>query len=363
MANRSIEFDIVGNDKASGNLRGVQGAIADLGKKIAGFFTASALFDRALGLAQQGFSAFITTLQDTAALNDQAKAAGLTTAEFQRLGIAAHEAGLDQQGLMKGLKTIKEFLRDARIEGSKQSEVLRALGYSQEEITSGNIDAMSAMMRISGAVEAATTSQEKYNVAASVFGAKAQELIPLLDGLRNALAAAAAEDIIGDKTIQNLDDAEKRVDRLIRRLKVLTAEAAGTLRLPNVIPGTDLVNVGIAAGLAITEPDKRKQIPVSEKDKAAAEALGKLGMKSVGSAMGNVSTAQSLGMATSIALAQQQTAYLATIAANTAPQPGSAIPGRTDFTKPADATAAELSATYQNIRYTTSPTSKMRPAR
>lgn len=362
-----MQFDVVANDKATGPMRGVQTALNDLSKKVAGFFTASALFDRALGLVQQGFHALVQTLQDTAALKDQATAAGLTTAEFQRLGIAAKEAGLDQQGLMKGLKTMKEFLRDARVEGSKQAEVLRALGFSQTEITDGNIDAMDAMTRLAGAVEASDTAQKKYNVAASVFGAKAQELIPLLDSLRSAMAAAAAEPIISDQTIDSLDKAEKRIDRMVRLLKVLTAEAAVNVKAPNVIPGADIVNLGLGVALNAANATAPKPVPVTEKDKATAEALGKLGIgqnaASIAGGIGGVSSAQSLGMATSIALAQQQTAYLATIAANTAPQSGSAIPGRTDFTKPADATAAELSATYQNIRYTTSPTSKMRPAR
>lgn len=362
-----MQFDIVANDKATGPISGVEKAVGELSKKIAGFFTATALFDRALGLLQQGFQAFVDTLKDTAALNDQAKAAGLTTDEFQRLGIAAKEAGLDQQALMKGLKTIKEFLRDARVEGSRQADVLKALGYSQDDITSGNVDAMEAMMRLSGAVEAAETAQQKYNVAASIFGAKAQELIPLLDGLRTAMAQAAAEPIVSQQSIDRLDQAEKRVDRMIRLLKVMSAETVSNLKIPGAIPGGDLANLGITVGTAALDASRPKPIPVTEKDKANAEALAKLGMTSASGSSGGisgVSSAQSLGMATSIALAQQQTAYLATIAANTSPDSGGALPGRTNFTRPADATESDLRDTYTAIKYRRSPVmSRPGPAR
>lgn len=371
---RSIEFDITANDKATGTLRGVKDAIGQLSDRMGTFFTVSTLLDRALGLVQQGFQFIAQTLKDTAALNDQAKAAGLTTDEFQRLGIAAAEAGLNQEGLMRGLKLTKEFLRDARAEGSKQAQVLLALGYSQEQVTSGNIDAMDAMMRVSGAVEAATSSQEKYNVAASVFGARAQELMPLLDGLRNAIASAASEPIVSQSSIDNLDKADKKIDRLIRLLKTATAEGANFM-LSGGGPmafGLTTPTMGLTYGSAMFTQFGEKQaqpsIPVTEKDKAAAAALGKLGITAAtgggAAGMGNVSAAQSLGMATSIALAQQQTAYLATIAANTSPQSGGAIPGRTNFTKPADATSEELNVAYRNIRYTTAPSTRMaRPAR
>jgi len=104
---------------------------------------------------------------------------------------------------------------------------------------------------------------------------------------------------------------------------------------------------------------------VTADDKLAAEALGRLDAKAAAGAAGgsaSISTAQSLGMATSLALAQQQTAYLATIAANTNPQMGAVIPGASNFTRP-DATASELRDTYQRIKYGPSPTSKIRPAR
>ena len=377
MASRSIEFDVVANDKASGKLKGVEAVIGELGQRIGKMFTATALFDRALGYLEQGMSAFIQTIKDTSALKDQAAAAGLTTDEYQRLAIAAQDAGLSQEQMMKGLKTMKEALRDARVEGSQQARVLLALGYSQKQISEGSIDAMDAMYKLSGAVQAATTPQEKYNIAASLFGTKAQELIPLLDGFRDAMNRASQEEIISERNIQKLDDAEKRIERMQRRLKTFAmttvaeqgpAAAGGLINVPaaGTAPGIGGLLANIAGGFLKAGEGKIAPAPITQADKDAATALGKLGKTAAtgGTAgMAGVSSAQSLGMATSVALAQQQTAYLATIAANTSPSMGGAIPGRTNFTRP-DATASELRNTYTSIRYTTSPTSKQaRPAR
>ena len=376
MASRSIEFEVIANDKASAKLRTVKDAVSELGTRIGQMFTATALFDRALGYLERGVSAFVQSVKDAAAINDLAKAAGLTNQEYQRLGIAAQDAGLSQEQMMKGLKTMKEALRDARVEGSRQAQVFAALGYSQEQIASGSIEAIDAMTRLSAAVGAATTPQEKYNIAASVFGTKAQELIPLLDDFRAAMQRASKETIISDETIDKLDKFDKLTDRAKRRGSVISATAASFAMTPEggalvgnaLLPGIGSLQ-GRVAGMMLQQALKdnnQAPAPVTQADKDAANALGKLGRTAAtgGSAgMAGISSAQSLGMATSIALAQQQTAYLATIAANTSPSMGGVIPGGTNITRP-DATASELRDVYNSIRYTTSPTSKLpRPAR
>ena len=368
---RSIEFDIVANDKATGKLSGLKKELSDFGGRIAGMFTATALLDRGLSMASEAFSAFMANMKNVGNLNDVAKAAGLTTAEYQRLAAAAQEAGVEQQGLMKGLKTVKEFIRDAQVEGSKQSKVLAVMGYTQEQVTSGNVDAMEVMMKLSAAVEGADTAQQKYNVAAAVLGTKAQELVPLLDGLRSAMSRVSEEEIITQKTIDKIDDVTKKLERLFRLLlkgqaeladRLLTPEGgqiAGTI-LGGFVPGGGMGMggaLGRTAGGMISTPTPGAP-PPSQADKDTAKGLAALGAtgaakSALGAGGANVSTAQGLGMATSMALAQAQTNYLATIANNTAPQMGAgSMPGRSNFTKP-DATRAELDENAYNINWGT----------
>jgi len=367
---RSIEFDIVANDKATGKLSGLKKELSDFGGRIAGMFTATALLDRGLSMASEAFSAFMANMKNVGNLNDVAKAAGLTTAEYQRLAAAAQEAGVEQQGLMKGLKTVKEFIRDAQVEGSKQSKVLAVMGYTQEQVTSGNVDAMEVMMKLSAAVEGADTAQQKYNVAASVLGTKAQELVPLLDGLRSAMSRVSEEEIITQKTIDKIDDVTKKLERLFRISlkgqaeiadKLLTPEGgqiAGTI-IGAAIPGGGMGMggaLGRTAGGMISTPTPGAP-PPSQADKDTAKGLAALGAtgaakSALGAGGANVSTAQGLGMATSIALAQAQTNYLATIANNTAPVMGGAsMPGTSNFTRP-DASYEEFSAAAQRARFT-----------
>jgi hypothetical protein len=350
-------------------LSGLKKELSDFGGRIAGMFTATALLDRGLSMASEAFSAFMANMKNVGNLNDVAKAAGLTTAEYQRLAAAAQEAGVEQQGLMKGLKTVKEFIRDAQVEGSKQSKVLAVMGYTQEQVTSGNVDAMEVMMKLSAAVEGADTAQQKYNVAASVLGTKAQELVPLLDGLRSAMSRVSEEEIITQKTIDKIDDVTKKLERLFRISLKGQAELADHLLTPEggqiagtiigaAIPGGGMGMggaLGRTAGGMISTPTPGAP-PPSQADKDTAKGLAALGAtgaakSALGAGGSNVSTAQGLGMATSMALAQAQTNYLATIANNTAPQMGAgSMPGRSNFTKP-DATRAELDETALNIRF------------
>jgi hypothetical protein len=368
---RSIEFDIVANDKATGKLSGLKKELSDFGNKIAGMFSATALLDRGLSMASDAFSTFMQTLKDVGNLNDAAKAAGLTTTEYQKLSAAAQEAGLSQEAFMKGLKTVKEFIRDAQAEGSKQSKVLKLMGYNQEQVTSGNVDAMEVMLKLSSAVEGADTAQQKYNVAASVLGAKAQELVPLLDGMRTAMSRVSDQEIIPQSTIDKLDDFDKKLERARRQGRATQAEIGNRLLTPEggqlagsilgaFVPGGGGLNMGGVlgrmAGTAISTPTPGAPPPTAA-DKDMAKGLAALGAtgaekSALGAGGANVSTAQGLGMATSMALAQAQTNYLATIANNTAPSLGSgAIPGRSDFTK-ADASYEEFSASAQRARFT-----------
>jgi hypothetical protein len=375
---RSIEFDIVANDKATGKLSGLKKELSDFGGRIAGMFTATALLDRGLSMAADAFSKFMQTLKKVGNLNDAAKAAGLTTTEYQKLSAAADEAGLSQESFMKGLKVVKEFIRDAQTEGSKQSKVLKVLGYTQEQVTSGNIDALEVMLKLSAAVEAAKSAQEKYNVAASVLGSKAQELVPLLDGMRNAMARVSDQEIIPQETIDRVDLFYKKLGRFGRFRDAAIAEVGNNLLTPETVgnlgslvglatPGLGMQSagkVGKGLGDVLFAPPPNAPPPTAQ-DKEMAKGLAALGAtgaakSALGAGGANVSTAQGLGMATSMALAQAQTNYLATIASNTAPSLGSgSIPGQSNFTKP-DATREELDALATNIRFGTKPSRMLR---
>jgi hypothetical protein len=374
---RSIEFDIVANDKATCKLSGLKKEMSDFGNRIAGMFSATVLLDRGLAMASDAFSTFMQTLKDVGNLNDAAKAAGLTTSEYQKLAAAAQEAGLEQMQFMKGLKTVKEFIRDAQVEGSKQSKVLQLMGYTQEQVTSGNADAMEVLMKLSAAVEGADTAQQKYNVAASVLGSKAQELVPLLDGMRTAMARVSEQEIIPQSTIDKLDDFDKKLERLRRQSRASQAEIGNRLLTPEggqvagsilggFVPGGIGMGgaLGRTAGAMVSTPTPGAPPPTAA-DKDMAKGLAALGAtgaakSALGAGGANVSTAQGLGMATSMALAQAQTNYLATIASNTAPSLGAgSIPGRSNFTKP-DATREELDTLATNIRFSSKPSRMLR---
>jgi hypothetical protein len=182
--------------------------------------------------------------------------------EFQKLKFAAEQSGLSIEQLGKGYKDLRNLVKDAgnAAEAGKTNDpkvgVLKALGFSMDEIKSKGISADEILQRLAISISSLTDEQAKFDAVTSVFGDKiAMDMIPLLSNyneLRENMAKAPYA------TVEQAD----QLDRLGDKLDAMALEA-------QVTAGTAMANaLGITAG-AVGAAPQATMTPGS------AEAFGK----------------------------------------------------------------------------------------
>jgi len=330
---RSLQFDIVANDKATGTLKGVQGAASNFAKSIGGMvtglFALQAVLSRVMSFGQQSFAW-------AAGLGEAAAGIGITTAELQQLQYAATQSGVEVGKLQKAFLDLRKTLRDAQGGNQQAIAVMAALGYTQEQVAKGNISAMDAFLRVSGAISAATTEQEKFNIATALFGDKvATDMIRVLGNVETLKKNISDTPLITDAEIDKFDKLDDKVNKFYSNARVFFARA------------------GFAIGQSLTTFGEVKRAPTAEapkaeptaQEKAAAAALGKLGRpasagKSAGAIAGGGSeqftALQQIGGAAGFMMGgrgkSEELSALEKIEENT--RPGGTVPanGSTNFT-------------------------------
>jgi hypothetical protein len=346
---RSLQFDIVANDKASAKMKGVQnsakGFAAELGKYFAGFASLQ-------GIANQLLVTFQRAFEWGSGLKDAAAAVGLSVVEYQRLEYAAGQAGVAVDKMQKSFLELRKKVREASSGNEQAVGVLKALGYSQEQIVSGNIDAMDAFMRVAEAISAAKTEQEKFSIATAFFGEEvAKDLLKIMGEYHQLKKAMAEAPIISEKEAELLDRAADRLDYIAARIKVISAQVM-------LNPGLlfPLFNPGAAASMfiqgkameAFTRPENAPPPSQEAIDRGkqiidAGRKAGKGSAELAGGAASGLLTAAAIGGAAgfrpSSRMADRTQETLDQIEVNT--RPGTPVPanGSTDFSKPEDGPA------------------------
>lgn len=192
----------------------------DLTKRFAGLFTATALFDRGLG--------YITkTFQEIAAYSNQAKRAGLSVEDFQRVSNAAKLSDVSIMAVSKAMREIRKTTSEAAAGNEKQRKSLEDLGFTSQEINSGNIEATEVLIRLARAYGLAKNEAQKFGVATSVLSDKTgAELIPLLESGPEDLSRAMGRRVVSQA---QADAADQASDNLDTAGQDLTIAAGGIL--------------------------------------------------------------------------------------------------------------------------------------
>jgi hypothetical protein len=341
---RSLQFDIVANDKATAKMKGVQqaaqGFASQLGKYFAGFASAQAIAGQVMATFQRAF-------EWGSGLKDAAAAVGLTVEEFQRLEYAAQQSGVSVEKMQKAFLDLRKTVRDASGGNEQAARVLRALGYSQEQITAGNIDSMDAFMRVAEAISAAKTEQEKFNIATAFFGDKvAQDLLKVMGSYSELKKVMAETPLISEREAEMLDRAGDRLDFIAARIKVITAQTmlnpGGLFALFNPAAAGSMFLQGKIMDAA-TRPGKEPPPSQEAIDRGkqvidAGRKAGKGSAELAGGAAAGLLTAAAIGGAAgfrpSSRMADRTQETLDQIEANTRPAPDIPANGATDFTKP-----------------------------
>lgn len=351
---RSLQFDIVANDKASAKLKDVENVASKFAKSVGGMVTGFFALENIIGRI---ISFGAETLNWASNLKDSAAAVGLTVTQFQQLQYAAGQAGVDVGQMQKAFLDLRKTMRDAQGGNAQAIAVFKALGYTNEQIASGNIDVMDAFLRVSKAISAASTEQEKFNIATAVFGDKvAMNLLKVLGNYAELKQNIANTPLIGEGEAEKLDRLSDRYERLLAIAKQLFT--LGFLTAPSGmvgnLPGGRLIN--IAAEMAGSYLDEKpKPEPVTQQDKDAAAALAAAGQKQnkgLGIPTGSpaFTTLAQIGGAAGFngrSGSSPELTALEKIEENTRPKSEVPANGSTNFTKPAESGGTPATATTE----------------
>lgn len=179
----------------------------ELTARFAGLFAASSLFDR-------GLNFLVGSFQKIAGLGAQAKKAGLSVEDYQRVSNAAALADVSVQGVAKALREIRKQSAEAATGNEKSRKALEDLGFTADEINSGNIEATEVLARLARAYSMARTEAERYTVATSILSDRTgTELIPLLAEGEQSLRGAFRGKVVSQQQADAADAAADALDK------------------------------------------------------------------------------------------------------------------------------------------------------
>lgn len=135
----------------------------------------------AMNLVNEYIDKHIKGFERIAAVSNDAKKAGISAEDYQRLSNAAEMTGVSIDALGNALKKIRETTTAAADSNDKAIESLKALGYTDEQVRSGQIRGLDVLMRISRQYQAGTTQAQKYAAATALLGSAGADLIPVLE--------------------------------------------------------------------------------------------------------------------------------------------------------------------------------------
>jgi len=222
MANQQLGFEVVGKSNAT-EVMGKAGKEADkLANKLKsafdfkgaltgafiGAFGAAALLNKAISTITESFKG----MADVA---DQAGKAGISAVEFDKLSFAAEDAGVSTRTLSKSIRELRFMMKDAQTDAQKMSALTKGLGYSEEEVRSGQIKSIELFQRVAQAISTQETDTQKLAIATAFFGDKvANDMLPVLQ------AIAKDPDIFKGLVVSS-EEAYAAADKLDTRLAKL----------------------------------------------------------------------------------------------------------------------------------------------
>jgi len=213
-----LEFTISAKDQASKAVQTVQKKIQDLGKDLAKGFLS---FAAPLTLVQSAIS-FVTdaiaeqkkkveeAIEAYSGIGDKAADIGVSADEFLRLQQAADSSGIAVNKVGKLFKEVTTIIQQATLKGSDQERMLKALGFSAEQIASGLLKPTQVIEAMAATLGSATSNTEQLSLATAMLGGNAADLIPVLLKAQQVISGYGDDPGITPEEVQILEDKKKR---------------------------------------------------------------------------------------------------------------------------------------------------------
>jgi len=325
-----MQFDIVANDKATGTMQKAEKSMGSFSQKMSGGF---AMMAAKAALVMAAFTKLASTINDMGNIADEAAKLGLDPNQYDRVKFAAEDYGASIQNYAMALKDVNKLLDEAATKGGPSADVLKALGFGQQEIADRAIKAEEIFKRIGMAIKEARSEEEKFALASRVVGDRvAQSMIPIFENFDRFMGLANRVEGVSSENAQAADAAGTEVSLFLKNLGDKIKNFAGDY-IRTVAPQT-------------VAPDAPRTPEEIEDAKRKRDALLRTAAKAAGpreSGMAVTSLQQiGGGISRGIPLAEQfaeRTAVATEIIAETVTQQPNAPTGSTDITKPEGAGA------------------------
>ena len=213
-----LEFTISAKDQASRAVETVQKKIKNLGSDLAKGFLS---FAAPLALAQSAIS-YVTdaieaqkkkvleAVEAYSGIGDKAADIGVNADEFLRLQNAADASGISINKVGKLFKETTAIIEQATVKGSDQERMLKALGFSAEQIASGLLKPIQVIEAMAATLGSATSNTEQLSLATVLLGNNAADLIPVLLKAQQVISGYGDDPGITQDEIDLLERKKKR---------------------------------------------------------------------------------------------------------------------------------------------------------
>ena len=113
-------------------------------------------------------------------LTNQARDAGLSVEQYQRVSAATADMGLTMDDYTTSNKNAKKAIIEARDSTSHYHEVLKRLGFSAEDLIHGRITETQVLSALSDAINTTTDDTKQSAIAVAAFGAEGEKMLKVL---------------------------------------------------------------------------------------------------------------------------------------------------------------------------------------
>ena len=233
---RKLEFEIAGKSNVDPAVNQAKNSINKLKQDVAKAFDFKGAFSNAIlgavgitALLDRAIGAVTNGMRELAKIADEQVKSGIGAEEYQRLAFAAEDAGVSMSTLTKGIREMKKFMREARDDAEKMKIMTEGLGFSTEQVASGNISATEAFQRISKVLKQYEGDMDKATVMTAFFNEKiSNEMIPILEALNDPKILDGLN-VATKEQLKLIDESDRAWSKLWKNVKTEGALALASV--------------------------------------------------------------------------------------------------------------------------------------
>lgn len=246
-----LSFTISAKDQASKAVETVQKKIQNLGTDLAKGFLS---FAAPLTLVQTGISMIgdaiaaqkqkvADSIEAYSGITDKAADIGVATDEFLKLNQAAQVSGIGVNKVAKLFQEVTTIIEEATTSGSAQEKMLKALGFSAEQIAAGMLKPIQVIEQMGIAMGGASTNTDRMAVATAMLGKNAADLIPVLLKAQQVAQGYGEDPGINQDQIALIEEKKRRDQQAKNKEQAaIAAREATQLFLAEDPEGRELAN-------------------------------------------------------------------------------------------------------------------------